>query len=130
MILAFFGHHIEDKDVLDSFKQSKKEMKKMSLYYKFKAFFEMIHMILFGPRNLIKDKTHYMDVIKFDIVSKLKGNPNSKQILDEIISNYAVIAMAQFKNHGPASMGSTIKHMFLRKALEGAKGRYRFEGLK
>ncbi|CAG2169872.1 unnamed protein product, partial [Oppiella nova] len=100
MILAFFGHHIEDKDVLDSFKQSKKEIKKI---------------------NLIKDKTHYMDVLKFDMVSKLKGIPNSKQILDEIIANYMVMAMTQFKNHGPASMGSSIKHMFLRKALEGAK---------
>ena len=124
MVLAFFGHHIEDEDVLKAFKQMKEMKKKPSFIKKIKMAFGMVYVLVFGPRNLIKTKTEYMDKLKYDMVDKVRNatnnNNNSKEILKEIGNEYAKVAMVQGRNHGPVSMGSSIKHMLLRGALEGA----------
>ncbi|XP_054166988.1 prodigiosin synthesizing transferase PigC-like [Oppia nitens] len=121
MVLAFFGHHIEDKDVLNAFLDTRKMNKKLSLFKKLKSLMKLIHMVVWGPKTLMKDKQYFMDEIKYDLVDNIKKFKTSKDILDGIIADYGKVASVQFKNHGPASIGSTLKHLLLRTALEGAQ---------
>ena len=123
MVLAFFGHLIEDKDVLNVFKESKKLKKKSSILKSIKMGFGMFYILIFGPKNLIKCKTEYMDQLKYDMVEKVKHKRTAKDILYAITDEYSKMCMVQFKNHGPTSMGSSIKHMLLRNALEGAQSK-------
>ena len=124
MVLAFFGHHIEDEDVLKVFKQMRAMKRKPSFIMKIKMAFGMVYNLVFSPRNLIKTKTEYMDQLKYDMVDRVRNatynNNTSKGILIEIGNEYAQVANVPLKNHGPVSMGSSIKHMLLRKALGGA----------
>ena len=103
------------------FKDLKNEKKKLSVYTKIKDSTRLMKWLLFGPQYLIQGKTQYMEHLKFDIVSEMKNLSSSKEMLDKIIDNFHDVSMVQFQYHAPASIGSTIKHLFLRNALEGAK---------
>lgn len=122
MVLAFFGHQIEDKDVLDAFKVTKSEKRSLSLWGKINMFSIVFKNLFFGPMNLIRDKNKYMDEIKYNIVKNIRGGKNSKEIFDLLMRDYENNSTIGFKNHAPVSMGSSIKNMMLRSALEGAKG--------
>ena len=121
MVLAFFGHHIEDEDVLNTFKEMKNLTKKPSIFSKIKMGVGMVYMLLFGPKNLIKTKNEYMDQIKYDMVQNIRDRKTPQHILNAIADEYSEIIMVQFKNHGACSMGSSIKNMLLRNALTGAQ---------
>ncbi|XP_054166948.1 prodigiosin synthesizing transferase PigC-like [Oppia nitens] len=121
MVLAFFGHHIEDKDVLNVFCENRKTKPKLGLFKKLKSLVKFINIIVWAPKTLMKDKHYFMDEIKYDLVDNIKKYKSSKDVLDGIIADYGKIASVQFKNHGPACIGSTVKHLLLRTALEGAQ---------
>ena len=120
MVLAFFGHEIDDQDVLNLFREQRKAKKKPSMWSKLKGFFNMLHMLFTGPTNVLKTVKQYMHDMKYDMVAIVRNGQSSKDVLENIENEYAQVSQVQFKNHGPCSMGSTFKNMLLRKTLEGA----------
>jgi hypothetical protein len=99
MVLAFFGHHIDDPDVLEVWKEKAKQRKKPGIMGSFIMFFTMINMLLFGPKNLMKTRKEFMEIRKYDLVQKLKVYSNAKQIFYNFINGSQSNDEA-FKNHG------------------------------
>ena len=124
MVLAFFGHHIKDEDVLKLFEEKRKQKKKPSIFKKIKMTFYLIYVLIYGPKNLIETKIKYMDELKYDMVDKVRHRKTAKDILEGILEEYATLHEAQFKNHGPTLMGSSIKHMLLWNTLKGAQSKF------
>ena len=122
MVLSFFGHHIDDEDVLKLLKDTKNSKPKKSKLKSLKMGLGFMYLILFGPKYLIKSKKEIIDERKYSIVKRLKECSSAKEIfdamLDEVEKNNK--SMVGFKYHGPVSFGSTIKNMILRNILEGA----------
>ena len=118
IVMVFFGHEIEDIDVLNEFREKGKNQKKASIMSKVKSLFATIYMLLFAPKNLMKTKTEFMDKRKYDLVKDLIQFSTSKQIFDYLTEGYnkEVIAL---KNHGFVSFGSSFKNMLLKSALQG-----------
>ncbi|CAG2113679.1 unnamed protein product, partial [Medioppia subpectinata] len=120
MVLAFFGHHIDDTDVLSHFRKKRLEAKGMSLLAKMSFPSFIIKGLLFGPKNLIKTKEEFMDIKKYSLVDKLKPYSNSKDIMDKIFTECFMIWETSMKNHGGVSFGSSIKNAILRSMLESS----------
>lgn len=121
IVLSFFGHHIEDEDVLKVFKETGKETQKASLFAKLSMLVRMPLMVLMGPRNLIKDVDYYMYKNRYNMIDKLREKKTPKDIFNAILEEHLRINGVTLKNHGPVSFGSSMKTMLLRKALEGAQ---------
>ena len=122
IVMAFFGHEIEDIDVLNVFREKGKHQKNASIMSKVKSLFAMIYMLLFAPKSLMKTKTEFMDKRKYDLVKDLIQFSTSKQIFDYIIEGYNK-GEGAFNNHGPVSFGSSLKNNILKSALQSATRR-------
>ncbi|CAG2111414.1 unnamed protein product, partial [Medioppia subpectinata] len=120
MVLAMFGHQIDDKDVLQLFRRKQMEDKKPSLIGKIRMFSYIIHSLLFGPKNLIKTKEETIEKNRYDLVDILKHKSNSKDIFNTILDNQFFITNTALKNHGPVSMGSGFKNSILKAVLESS----------
>ncbi|XP_054166684.1 prodigiosin synthesizing transferase PigC-like [Oppia nitens] len=117
-VLSMFGHHFDDKDVLNCFKQRRQLKPKLTLWKKLKLFSHMIYFTINGPKFLMKDKTDYIERQKYDLVElKLRHHKTSKDIMQGILNNFHEIAGMMLKNHGPVSMGASIKNSLLRKMI-------------
>ena len=121
-VMSFFGHHIEDKDVLKVFKVGGKDAQKMSLFAKFSMIINMPLAIFRGPTNLVRDVNYYMHQNRYNMLDKIKHAKTPKDIFNAVLEEHLSIGDVTLKNHGTVSMGSNIKTMLLRKALEGAQG--------
>ena len=99
IVLAYFGHHINDLDVLEVWKEKAKQRKKPGIMSLIMMLFAMIHMLLFGPKNLMKTKKEFMEIRKYNLVEKLKVYSNAKQIFYNFINGLQKNEEA-FKNHG------------------------------
>ncbi|CAG2105451.1 unnamed protein product, partial [Medioppia subpectinata] len=84
-VLAKFGHHIDDKDVLQLFRRQGLEAKKPSLMGYVRLFRFVIHSLLFGPKNLIKTKEEIIEKNGYDLVDILKqeSNNNNNDVEDD-----------------------------------------------
>jgi len=120
MVLAWFGHHIEDKDVIKCFNDNSQSRPKQSIISIFPKLNFFIKALLFGPKNLIKTKTQYMDTEKYNFLNKLKHYSKPKEVFDKMLENYFVITEIAMRNHGFVSFGSSMKNSILRASLEGA----------
>ncbi|XP_054166949.1 putative phosphoenolpyruvate synthase [Oppia nitens] len=121
MVVSMFGHHIDDKDVLNCFRQKRLTRPKPKLWPKCIKFCKLFYGLFFGPTNLIRDKTDYMEKRKYDLVGLIKHNKSSKDILQSILDNYFDISRLLLKNHGSVSMGSSIKNSILKGLLKTGK---------
>jgi hypothetical protein len=65
----------------------------------FMMLFAMIHMLLFGPKNLMKSRKEFIEIRKYDLVEKLKVYSNAKQIFYNFLNGLQTNEEA-FKNHG------------------------------
>ncbi|CAG2105449.1 unnamed protein product [Medioppia subpectinata] len=117
MVLSMFGHHIDDKDVLQLFRQKRVELNKPSFIGKVRMTYFLINSLLFGPKNLIKTKEETIVKNRYDLVDILKHRSNSKDIFTTILDNQYFIYDTALKNHGPVSMGSSMKGAILRAIL-------------
>ncbi|CAG2171233.1 unnamed protein product [Oppiella nova] len=119
-VLSKFGHHIHDEDLLKSFKAKRLERASSSLVGKVRSFPFIINVLLFGPKNLLKTKSLFMDEKKYDLVNILRQFSNSKAIYNEILNNYHIISNTGLETHGPVTMGSSLKNAILKATLQGA----------
>ncbi|CAG2106035.1 unnamed protein product [Medioppia subpectinata] len=117
VVLAMFGHHIDDKDVLQMFKQKRLDRKNPTFRGKINRLYDLIHSLLFGPKNLIKTKEETIEKNRYDLVDILKQKSNSKDIFNTILDNRFFIYNTALKNHGPCSMGSSMKGGILKAVL-------------
>ncbi|CAG2106037.1 unnamed protein product, partial [Medioppia subpectinata] len=119
MVLSMFGHHIDDKDVLQLFKEKRLAKKKSSLYGKLKMVFMAIDSVLFSPTKLIKLKTQMMDNKKHSVVHELQRLSTAKDIWKALSDKFFDISK-DTRFHGPVSMSATLKNMVLKSVLESA----------
>ena len=122
-VLSYFGHHIEDKDILNLFKESHIKKKKPSIFKTIKINYNLFCDLFFGPKKLIKDKTLYVDHLKYNSVDNIKARKpkTSKEMLSAICDENARICSVQGRNHPVVSNGCHMKNLFLRNILEGAQ---------
>ena len=88
MVLAFFGHEIDDKDLLAVFKEKAQNSRKPTIISKVKMFFGMIYMLLFSPRIMMKTKADYIENRKYDLVQELVHFSSCKQIFDYLMNSF------------------------------------------
>ncbi|CAG2117807.1 unnamed protein product [Medioppia subpectinata] len=119
MVLSMFGHHIDDKDVLQLFKQKRLAKKKSSLYGKLKMVFMAIDSVLFSPTKLIQLKTQMMDNKKDSVVHELQRLSTANDIWKALSDKFFDISK-DTRFHGPVSMSATLKNMVLKFVLESA----------
>ena len=120
-VMSFFGHHIEDKDVLNAFKENGKDTQKSSIFAKLSMLIKLPWIILKGPTKLIKDVNYFMHENRYNMVDKIKHNNKPKDILNTFFNEHLSMSDVTMSNHSAATMGSTVKTMLLRMALEGAQ---------
>jgi hypothetical protein len=119
-IMAFFGHQIDDPDVLEYCKERNKENPSSGIRFKIKMLLG-IFVIILAPRRLKKVMTEYLS--SFSLMEEVKPHTKSpKDLFTYLTNNFSKHDVA-FKNHGPCSLGSTIKCSLLKAALEGAKSK-------
>ena len=120
--MSNFGHDIHDEDVLNVFKENGKDAQKASIFAKLSMFIKMPWLILNGPKNLIKDVNFFMHENRYNMVDKIKHAKKPKDVLYAFFNEHLSISGVTIKNHAPVTIGSSMKSMLLRKALEGAQG--------
>ena len=121
-VMSFFGHDIDDKDVLNVFKEASKDAQKESLFAKILKIFVLPLVILRGPINLIKDVNYFMNENRYSLVDKIKQNTKPKEVLNSFYDEHLRVSAITLKHHGPITLGSSMKTMLLRKTLAGAQG--------
>lgn len=114
-VFAFFGHHIKDEDVLESFRTAPREKLRG---WRLKLFlpFSMIYMLFINQR-----KIPYVNRLLFqehfaDVSAKMKRVPLEEKL--EFLCNFVVSEYIVMEVHGPASFSSMIKTMILRNVLK------------
>ena len=125
-VFQMFGHEIEDKDVLDCWKEKRLHRKKPSLYHRIRQFFYLIYHTITGPKHLMEDKVEYIERRKYDLVALLRKYKTSKDILQGMFESFHEVSNMQLKNHGPVSMGSSIKNALLKGVISSGQSRPQF----
>ena len=121
-VMSIFGHDIQDEDVLNVFKEASKDAHKASIFAKLSMLLKIPRLILKGPTNSIKYMNQFMNENRYNLVDKIKKTKKSKEILKAIFKEHMKNEEIALLNHGFISMGSSLKIMLLRKALDGAQG--------
>ena len=114
-VLAFFGHHIKDEDVLESFRKAPRERLR-SWRFKLIMPFAMLHMLFVNQWKIPTVKKMIFEENFADITVLMKKYPLKEKlefICDFVVSKYIVMEV-----HGPASFASMIKTMILRGVLK------------
>ncbi|CAG2173671.1 unnamed protein product, partial [Oppiella nova] len=114
-VLAFFGHHITDKDVLQMFRERRQYVNKPKLWPTLKYY---ANIFLFGRKTMFNTLDKHMG--KYDMAAKLRQYSGAKQVFAGLMKEY-VVTDVMFFNHSWASQGSTIKNGILRYILETAQ---------
>ncbi|KAJ6217397.1 hypothetical protein RDWZM_008554 [Blomia tropicalis] len=115
-VLAFFGRHLTDPDILDAFKFMDANAAKPSLFVRIITPFALFIMIILNPRSLRKLKRRVF-IEKFgEIVSKLDGVPlkDKQTIIYRTMQDF----FPYMRVHGMATLGSSIKSLYLMKLFK------------
>ncbi|XP_054166950.1 uncharacterized phosphotransferase YvkC-like [Oppia nitens] len=118
-VLAFFGHHIDDKDLLNLFKSKAEAMTRPTLWQTIRDY---ANIFLFGKKTMFDSIDKYYG--KYDYVEPLRrcrsGGGGAKQVFSALMDQFHMLD-EQFFNHSWATPGSTIKNGALRYILETAQ---------
>ena len=116
LVMSFFGHEIDDPDVLEYCKEMSKE-KSSSGFFGIKAFFVMIFAVIVSPKRLKKAIAVYIG--SWNLLKEFEHFKSSKDLLENLFAN--IYRLEGIKLHGPCSMGSSMKCLLLKLVLENAK---------
>lgn len=117
-VIAFFGRHITDEDILASFRKLAQESKKNSssiLRFILMPFF-MLYMLFFAHRKIPIAKKKLWSKDPLSLTSKLKSAPTEEKL--DLLFSEASIFLPYNQIHGPVSFASSLKSMFLRKLIK------------
>lgn len=119
MVLAFFGRHLTDPDVLETFQPKAGEKPpKTSLKAKL-TFISVFITMLFFLRKKIQALKHKLFEEDFgDLVTPMKAVPLAEKF--NYLYQEMNVKMAEIMIHRFASMGSMFKSMFLMKVLKSS----------
>jgi hypothetical protein len=117
-VMAFFGHEIDDPDVLEYCKERDKEKPPMGFFGKIMMPFAIIFMLIVPPRRLKKVIAEYIG--SYNLLKEFQHLKSSKGVLEDLFANLYRHTDAS-KNHAPCSFGSSMKCSLLKSVLESAK---------
>jgi len=120
-VMAFFGHQIDDPDILEYCKEKNKEIPSTGIRFKINMLFGMVVMMILAPRRLKKVMTEYLS--SYSLMEEVKPfTKTSKDLFNYLTNNFLKHEIA-LKNHGPCSFVSSIKCLLLKVAIEGAQSK-------
>ncbi|CAG2119218.1 unnamed protein product, partial [Medioppia subpectinata] len=114
-VLAFFGHHITDRDTLNMFQEKRHRLHRPSLIENIKYY---ANIFFFGRAKMFADIDKYMG--HYDMVQKLRQYSGAKRVFDGLMKEYEMTDV-MFFHHSWATQGSTIKNGIIRYLLESAQ---------
>ena len=78
MVMAFFGHEIDDPDVLEYCKERNKDLPSMGFFSKVKMPFKTLFLLIVPPRRLKKIMAEYIG--SYNMLKEFEHLKSSKDI--------------------------------------------------
>lgn len=119
MVLAFFGRHLTDPDVLETFQTKPgEEPPKKSLKAKLSFISAFVTMLFFLREKIQTLKRKLFEEDFGDLVTPMKAVPLAEKL--NCVYQEVNVKMKEIMVHRFASMGSMFKSMFLMKVLKSS----------